>query len=982
MTNPVNPRVARLDQLLDIALGLDGEARTHFLDSEEVPIELRDDLAQLLKASGLVSPLDRTPLDLVPAAAALLQRDATYSAISAGQRIGHYRLLRLIGEGGMASVWLADRDDGAFSHQVAVKCLKTGLATPESRARFLREQQILAQLQHPNIARLYDAGISDDGVPYIVMEWVDGSPLARYCDERRLSVRKRMQLFQKITSVVAYAHQNLIVHRDLKPGNILVTNAGEPKLLDFGIAKLLNDEAQPATRTGLYLLTPEYAAPEQFIGGPITTATDVYALGAVMYELLSGLRPRSQSAGQALNMTARVPPPSEALKRAPKTKNADQLAQARHSAPDRLRRTLQGDLDTIALKALQSEPNRRYASAQALGDDIERYLQQQPIQARKDAWMYRAGKFLQRHALAAAVSTMVVALLLTATGISLYQARRAEIQTALAQAQMQRAQTEANRAGAVESFLTNLFEVADSGVPRDKVPSTETLLEDGAKRVQVEFKDAPEVKLRLLLLLGRVQTKLGLYDSAETLLKEAVSVADKNLSPATETWLSVHVAWAILLQRRSQLEPAEQYLMTSITSHRDAGAGDSKTLADALNQLGNVYRQRDRFEQAIATAQGALAISKRLFGAHHASVQQAMARLGVALQDARRLGEAEATLRANLALSRELYGDHKAQFALSLNSLASVLGELDKSDESEQLARQAVAINESVYDRPNVDFIASLGILGRQLFNQRKFLEAKSVYERMLKMQMELDGSDNAIMSDILYSLGDVAFWQADYPQAERLKRQSLELTRKHYGPRNSRVAATLGTLGQVLTFERRHSEAIAVLEEAAAIQRESYGENSQPLGYTLGQLAFAEIKAGYAQRALDHIEASLQIFKTFLPADDPYMHLATIEKAQALNDLSRYAQAKELLVPVIASVRATDASPSLTLSEGLSALGHAQAGLGQTEEARLSWNEALALLRANPSSNPQDIKELETSIRKSHTISIGSNPSTRPTGR
>ncbi len=449
MTNNGTSRVARLDQLLESALELEGEARAQFLASDAVAEGLRKELADLLSAAGNPNPLDRPHDGLLLAAVELFGHDAIPSAIAVGQRIGRYRLLRLLGEGGMATVWLAGRDDQSFSHQVAVKCLKTGLATAEQRARFLREQQILAQLQHPQIARLYDAGISTEGVPFIVMEWVDGLSLTRYCDQNRLGILPRLRLFQKVCTAVAYAHQNLIVHRDLKPGNILVGADGEPKLLDFGIAKLLDDSSEPMTRTGAHMFTPDYAAPEQLRGALITTATDVYALGIILYELLCGLRP-SQVAHPALpSGSASATAPSEALRRlsgasssggADSTNESTHIAHARTSTPDRLCDGLRGDLDTIVLKASQEVPDRRYLTVVALSEDIERYLRQRPIRAQPDSLRYRAKKFLRRNVLVVAASAAVTLALIGGLVVSVWQARIAEHERHRAEIERQHAE--------------------------------------------------------------------------------------------------------------------------------------------------------------------------------------------------------------------------------------------------------------------------------------------------------------------------------------------------------------------------------------------------------------------------------------------------------------------------------------------------------------------------------------------------------------
>ncbi|HEY2346661.1 MAG TPA: serine/threonine-protein kinase [Xanthomonadaceae bacterium] len=448
MAHSGSSRTERLDQLLEAALDLEGDERARFLASDAVSPELRDELVELLDAAGAANPLDRASADLLSVAADLFHHTAAATSAAVGQRIGRYRLLRQLGEGGTATVWLAERDDDSFNHKVAVKCLKTGLATAESRARFLREQQILAQLQHPHIARLYDAGISSEGVPFIVMEWVDGLSLTRYCDHHLLGIVPRLQLFQKVCAAVAFAHQNLIVHRDLKPGNILVGADGEPKLLDFGIAKLLDDSSEPMTRSGVRMLTPDYAAPEQFSGAPITTATDVYALGIVLYELLCGLRPRQIAHSSPHSGPSKVTAPSEALRRLSDTMTPSEaregfepadIARSRMSTPERLRAGLRGDLDTIVLKASQDEPSRRYATVAALGEDIQRYLRQQPIRARPDSLSYRAGKFVRRHALGVAAALATSLALVGGLVVSIRQ-------TAIAEQERRHAESERKQA--------------------------------------------------------------------------------------------------------------------------------------------------------------------------------------------------------------------------------------------------------------------------------------------------------------------------------------------------------------------------------------------------------------------------------------------------------------------------------------------------------------------------------------------------------
>lgn len=393
----------------------------------------------------------------------------TQAPLTLGERIGPYRVVRELGAGGMGVVFLAERED--VGKRVALKLVREGgLASAEHIRRFLIERRVLARLEHPNIARLLDAGVTEYRVPYLVMEYVQGTPIDRYCDDRRLSISERLDLFRTACHAVQHAHQSLVVHRDLKPSNILVTADGEVKLLDFGIAKLLADEspaggAEPGT--GLLMLTPEYASPEQVRGEPVTTASDIYSLGVVLYQIVTGHRPyqlASRTAAEIERVVCEVIPgrPSEAVLReatvplpgdAADRPTRELIARARNSSPDRLRRRLRGDLDTIVLKALSKEPNRRYVSAAQFADDLRRHLARLPVLARRDTAGYRAGRFLRRHWLVMAAATFLLVVLLTGIGSTLWQARRAEAQRAVAEERFRDVRTLAT---------TVLFEMHDA----------------------------------------------------------------------------------------------------------------------------------------------------------------------------------------------------------------------------------------------------------------------------------------------------------------------------------------------------------------------------------------------------------------------------------------------------------------------------------------------------------------------------------------
>jgi len=426
-------RLERLADLFDVAAGLDPSARASYLADA-----CRDDPALQREVERLLAAHERAP-GFIDSPPILPDRLTEVEALAPGRRIGAYRVVREIGRGGMGAVYLGERADGQFDQQVAIKLIKRGMDTTLVLGRFRAERQILASLDHPNIAHLLDGGTTEDGLPYFVMEHIDGKPIDEYADEQRLSIEERLALFLEVCRAVSYAHQRLVVHRDIKPLNILVTTAGVPKLLDFGIAKVLNADADdvPATLTGFRLLTPEYASPEQIEGGQATTASDVYSLGVVLYELLTGrspYRPRShapQDVAESVRTTeperpsaavATRPEPVEGRRRVLAT---DRAAATRAASTGRLQRRLRGDLDVIVLTALRKEPSRRYQSVEQLAADVRRHLAGLPVRARPDTFRYRAGKFVRRNRVGVVAAALVSLALVGGTVGTAWQAHLA-----------------------------------------------------------------------------------------------------------------------------------------------------------------------------------------------------------------------------------------------------------------------------------------------------------------------------------------------------------------------------------------------------------------------------------------------------------------------------------------------------------------------------------------------------------------------------
>ncbi|MEX2473278.1 MAG: serine/threonine-protein kinase [Gemmatimonadota bacterium] len=525
---PAQAHWAEIDALFSQALDLPPTEREALLaestDNEDVRREVRRLLAADHAAEGfLEGPLDTRSIGTLEDALAMSDGAPPEELDRSGQELGPYRLIRRIARGGMASVYLGERSDGAWSQQVAVKVIRRGLDTEDVLARFRAERQILSSLSHPNVGRLLDGGATPDGQPYLVMEHVDGLPVTDYCDEAKIAIDERLRLFVQVGEAVAHAHRSLVIHRDIKPSNILVTAEGTAKLLDFGIAKLLDPGQWPApehrTRTGVRLMTPEYASPEQMTGAPVTTASDVFQLGVLLFRLLTGVSPfddpdASPRARMPREVDALTPHPSTVLRRTSEAR-LQEIAAARSTTPDALTRALTGELESIVLKATDADPERRYRSAGAMIDDVQRYLSGHPVEARPAGAIYRTRKFLGRHRWVGPAAALVV---LSGAG---YVTTVLRHNTALEQ-ERSRAQLEARTAQSVTDFVVGLFGATDPYEGgRAETPARE-LLDQGADLVLTGSWESPEVYTRLVAAVGQAYSDLDLHGEAVAFLQASL----------------------------------------------------------------------------------------------------------------------------------------------------------------------------------------------------------------------------------------------------------------------------------------------------------------------------------------------------------------------------------------------------------------------------------------------------------------------------
>ena len=894
-------RWRRIDRIFARALELPPEERQAFVDETcgDDP-DLRRELGRLLDAD------ERSATFLERPAGELL--GIPRAGEEDGYLLGPYRLLRRIGGGGMGTVYLARREDEHYQREVAVKVLRSGLESTEALHRFVAERQILARLEHPNIARLYDGGSTEDGRPYLVMELVEGLPVDEYCDRNRLTVDQRLALFRRICSAVQYAHQNLLVHRDLKPGNILVTAEGEPKLLDFGIAKRLAPEPGKdldKTREGLRVMTPSYASPEQVKGEPIATASDVYSLGVLLYELLAG-RPPFRLARSASSLPHEIERaiceqeperPSEALFR-PGEPSPEEIARCRKTRPRALQRRLQGDLDNVILMTLRKEPERRYISVGQLSRDLENHLRNLPVAARPDTVLYRGRKFLRRHP--AGVAAAVLAVLIAAGFM-------ASLMT-----QGRRLARERDKARYTLSFLVDTFQQADPYHTRGERLTAREILDRGADRVARDLQGQPEAQATVMDAIGEVDLGLGRYEEAGPLLERA------------------------LVLRRQVYGP------------------ESLEVARSLELLGRLKAERSDNATAEKLLRQSLALKRRLLGSDDLEVARSLNRLGVFLAEVHATPEVEKLHREALAIARRVEGPEGDTAGETLVDLGKLKRDLGDYDAAEKLFRQGLAIERKVLGARDPELYNHQTLFGEILIELGKYKEAEALLRQSLAAQRRLLGEEHPDIDVTLNNLALAIHRQGRYAEAEALFRQVLALMRAHYGPLDWRVGGTLGNLASVLSAQEKRREAIPYLEEALAVRRKVWGDRHPLVAQALLLLAGAHRGLKDYDQALALARQALAILEETEGPNHPHTAFALREIGNNYLDQKRFAEA-EPYVRRVYEIRRKELPPESP------DLAKAKLALAQCLAARGEYGEAETLLReAEPAMTSQMVLDKE----------------------
>ena len=753
-----------------------------------------------------------------------------------GQRVGVYRILNRIGQGGMGAVYLAERDD--VQKKVALKLVRDGLASPEHRQRFLVERRLLARLEHPNIARLLDAGVTEQGAPYFAMEYVEGQPLDAYCDSQRRTVIERLELFQTVCRVVHYAHQNLVVHRDLKPSNILVTEDGDVRLLDFGIAKLLEEETEEQailTQPGARLMTPAYASPEQLRAEPVTTATDIYSLGVILYELLTGQRPFDDEASNlehAYSDRALIKPSTAVTT---KREDTTTVSKARSTTVEQLRRRLSGDLDAICLKALRREPERRYRSAEQFLEDIRRHLDGLPVNARKDTVGYRLTKFARRNRGVVAAAALVVLSLL---GGIVATSRQAHI-----------AEAERDRAEQVVAILPELFWSLEPGELQNTAVTPEEMLDRGLEQIEEKLANQPEIQARVLTLATDLYLRLAAYKKAEAAARKALDLRKKRYGEEHQNVAASMAMLAQSLDKQGNYDEAEPLHRNALAMRRDFLGNEHLDVATSLHNLAMLVEIRGAYDEAEQLNREALAIRQKL-GAEPRDIAFTQANLAVVFYYKGEYDEAEQLTREALALRRTTLGQTHPDVANSLATLATILQARDEDADVEPLYRQGLSILKKTHGDEHPYIAYTLNSLGLALHKKTAYEEANACLLEALAILRKIHGEEHFWVSIVLHNLALVQADQGNVAQAESMYREVITMRRRLLGSEHPELAFSLYGLGQMLMKNGLPGEAEPLLREAFVIR-----QNALPQGHK--DIALSQNMLGACLAALNrHDEA------------------------------------------------------------------------------------------------------------------------------
>ncbi len=876
----------RARELFDAVVDLPPAERQRALERHSAgEPALRAALEALLEADLSDS---RQPLGESAVAAAV---EEAFDRLRLERALGPYRLLAKLGSGGMGSVYLATQraDPG---RRVAVKLLRPGAADPGTLRRFERERQVLGLMAHPNIARLLDGGVSTDGQPYLVMEWLDGEPVTAYCEQRRLTLSGRLRLVAAVASGLQHAHQHLIVHRDIKPGNILVSKEGVPKILDFGIAKLLADRPpgqEPPTVTLLPPLTPTYASPEQLAGAAVGTASDLYSLAVVTFELLAGRPPapvRRDAAGDHRHLAAR-PPISLAAAFAAGGDGADaserrrRLAAERQTTVDALQRWLAGDLDRVLAKALAEEPGERYASVAHFAEDLQRALEGRPVAARPATALYHFRRFVRRNAWRVAAAALAGASIL-ALSASLW------VQSSRLGEERDRARQEQQRAAAARDFLVALFKNVDPHRPSGRPFTLREMLSLGEEQLGLGAAGDPALKAALWMVIARAHQNLGDLDRAARGFEQALLLRQELATSQPASVTPGEIAASLdavgeILRLKGEFEVAAGYSRRALELRRDLLGPRHELVADSLDNLAEALHELGSYDEAEPLYREVLAIRRERFGDRDLRVATGLDHYGLLLRNRGRAAEARAAHQEGLEIRQALLPPHHPDLARSHFWLGLVSTDLGPLDEAERHYRQALEIFQSAYGGDHADIASCLHDLGALESERQRFAAAQDYLEAALAMRRRIYSGNHPELVQTLALSGSVWLDRGEPMRAKPLIEEALARSVELFGREHVYTAVTELYRGRLEAAMGQAQAAVVTVAGALALLERLVGPRHPLVARAETQLGEHLQLCGRQEEAARHFESGYDVYLTLLGADH-----ADTRRARGLLEASR----------------------------------------------------------------------------------------------
>lgn len=873
----MNEKHPREEAIFEGALQLPPEQREAYLQAAcGCDVTLRERIRDLIrfheKSDG---PLETPPVASPPNAPIVPRSPAGEKP---GDNIGNYKILQLIGEGGCGSVFMAEQEQ-PVCRRVALKVIKLGMDTKNVIARFEVERQALALMDHPNIAKVFDAGATETGRPYFVMELVRGIKITAYCDQNNLSTNDRLKLFKQVCQAIQHAHQKGIIHRDIKPSNILVTQhdgVPVPKVIDFGIAKATGQRLTDQTvftEFDQFIGTPAYMSPEQaeVSGMDMDTRSDIYSLGVLLYELLTGRTPFDARELMKVGLDAmrrairemEPPKPSTRLSTMLDT-DLTTIARQRQAATQKLIHLIRGDLDWIVMKSLEKDRTRRYENASSFAGDIEHFLNNEPVLARPPTALYRFQKLVRRNKVVfiagTAVTIAIVVGLVVSTSLYFRE-----------QAARRDADLEAQRSRQVALFLEDMLKGVGPGVARGRDTTLlREILDKTLARVTNDLKGQPEVQAEICNTLGQVYRALGQSGKAEELHRSARSLLNLSRGDKRRDVAVSLNDLALVLRDQGKLPEAEALHREALELRRKLYGNEHPKVAESLNNLALVLRSEGRLTESEKLHRDALGMDLKSFGHNHLAVATSLNNLALALDAQGKPADAEPYLRESIDIQKKLLGDDQPGLAITLDNLAFVLREQGKLDEAETLERQSLATQRKIFGPEYPSVATAINNLGLILAAQGKTVEAEQLLREALVQRRKLLGEEHPELAASLHHLAALLRKAKKLDEAGRLESEALAMRKKLYGEENPAVANSLNNLALIRQDEHKLTEAESLLREAAAMQMKLLGNDHPSLAATLNNLALVLREEGKLSESEANLRRTVEIRRKHFGDDHP----------------------------------------------------------------------------------------------------------------